>query len=367
MGEMIGADVEQLRLLAKQFETAASKLENDRRIVTSVIGGLVRPRGWAGQDAAGFRSAWQSEYSPQLRRAAEALRASGDQLRRNAAQQEKASAADEAGSASRRGGSAYAPYPPSTGIEVTAGNVHPDEIPRGAWHPHELISEFGRDGVYDSAVTIRTVVDADGNKSHILYIPGTQDWLGLGGNAFNGADNIGAVFGSSNKLESAIHEALRKHGVSKDEPLMIVGHSQGGLVAGNMAADSTFRSNYNLESVLVFGASIQSREIPSSVAVTQVVNILEPVPVASNVGGDGSRIENFNKIVFSYANIQTAGGLFRWPSGWFGFQEHNDFQAYGSNTFDWYNQHKDEWREQHSSFQTDHASTSSATKYEFRE
>ncbi|WP_282856828.1 WXG100 family type VII secretion target [Pseudoclavibacter helvolus] len=94
MAGLIGADAEQLLLLAKQFESAAGRLDNERRVVASLVGNLVRPGGWAGQDARRFQTDWQSISAPQMARTGDELRRAAERLRANAQAQERASAAD---------------------------------------------------------------------------------------------------------------------------------------------------------------------------------------------------------------------------------------------------------------------------------
>lgn len=101
MAGMWGADVQQLRDLAKQFDSSAKKLEEFR----SSLGSLVESSGsWHGPDAASFRSKWSSFHAPNLSSAAAALDTGATRLRLNADDQESTSL-DDGGSVGFGGGS----------------------------------------------------------------------------------------------------------------------------------------------------------------------------------------------------------------------------------------------------------------------
>lgn len=95
MTGMYGADVEQLRSLARQFDDAAARLDATR----SNVGGAIQSAAWKGPDAGHFRSDWAGQLSPRVSGAAESLRAAAKSLRHNADSQERTSAADGASAA----------------------------------------------------------------------------------------------------------------------------------------------------------------------------------------------------------------------------------------------------------------------------
>jgi len=89
MAAMIGADVEQLRSLARSFDAAATALERDRM----TVGDAIRIKAWIGPVAVRFRAEWDSAHSLKVSAAAARLRAAAATLKRNADEQEGASAA----------------------------------------------------------------------------------------------------------------------------------------------------------------------------------------------------------------------------------------------------------------------------------
>lgn len=94
MPGLIGADVDQLRVLSLRFAEAADRL---RDLVTDTSR-RVEAACWAGPDADRFRAQWQGEAIARLWSAADALQAAATALQRNADEQEQASAASGGGS-----------------------------------------------------------------------------------------------------------------------------------------------------------------------------------------------------------------------------------------------------------------------------
>jgi hypothetical protein len=84
---MLGADVEELRALATEFDAQATKLTG---LATSVAHTMVGTS-WFGSDADRFRGDWNLHLDPQLRQVAQELQRDATQLRVEADQQEQVS------------------------------------------------------------------------------------------------------------------------------------------------------------------------------------------------------------------------------------------------------------------------------------
>lgn len=85
---MVGADVDQLRALARNLTQAADRLEG----MTGEVTGRLSAVPWQGQDASQFRSQWQGQSLGQIRAVVGALRDAATQIERNATEQDQASA-----------------------------------------------------------------------------------------------------------------------------------------------------------------------------------------------------------------------------------------------------------------------------------
>jgi uncharacterized protein YukE len=90
-----GADVEQLKSLARQFSRAADELQSNSSSVTSVVNSVAA---WKGPDAGAFRASWNGEHTQKIASTVRALHAAAEDLKRNAAEQTTASTDGQGGS-----------------------------------------------------------------------------------------------------------------------------------------------------------------------------------------------------------------------------------------------------------------------------
>lgn len=127
---LIGADVEQLRTLARTLSQAAEELERMSTEVTSRLSSTQ----WHGPDADHYQSQWQGQSIAQIRNVVSALRSASDSATRNADAQEQASAAAGGSSAGASGGSVSA----STIAPSVIGNL----LGQSTSQPFTDISDF---------------------------------------------------------------------------------------------------------------------------------------------------------------------------------------------------------------------------------
>ncbi|MDN4483516.1 hypothetical protein [Demequina lignilytica] len=126
------------------------------------------------------------------------------------------------------------------------------------------------------AVAIETVAASDGSRRHVVYIPGTQDWGVTDPNPADAHANLVAVTGGVPDAGRAVRDALEAHGVAPDEPVMLAGHSQGGLIAAVGA--SALADRYRITHVLTAGSPTGRIATPSGVAVLHLENTRDVVP-----------------------------------------------------------------------------------------
>lgn len=94
VGNFYGADVAQLRQLAKDMANGANRLNQ----LGQQLGGSIASSPWKGDDAERFRSDWNSSHSMVLRAAADGIQTASKALLRNADEQDKASSVGSGGS-----------------------------------------------------------------------------------------------------------------------------------------------------------------------------------------------------------------------------------------------------------------------------
>ncbi|NLF03560.1 MAG: alpha/beta fold hydrolase [Actinomycetales bacterium] len=91
-----------------------------------------------------------------------------------------------------------------------------------------------------ASVLVERVDKADGTVAWIVSIPGTQDWGAGGSDPSDLPSNLELMGGRPADSTEAVIDAMRRAGIGKDEPVVLVGHSQGGMVAMDIAAHAGF-------------------------------------------------------------------------------------------------------------------------------
>ena len=121
-GTLWGADVEQLRALAQQFNKTADLLQHQSTQLSSQIN---NNPAWKGADAQRFRSDWNSNHRTLLQQTVSRLKQESKVLLQNADEQEKASTAGAGGAgADGQVAGGYGPTTPagdSPAVPVTGG------------------------------------------------------------------------------------------------------------------------------------------------------------------------------------------------------------------------------------------------------
>jgi hypothetical protein len=130
-------------------------------------------------------------------------------------------------------------------------------------------------GQIDVRVVERTLPDGSVQRSYIVDIPGTKIW-NLPGKDHSQINDLGtnlhALAGDSTAYEQGIAEALRRAGAQPHDPVMLIGHSQGGLVAVNAADHFASSGRYRVTHVVTLGSPIAHLHVPRSVRVLSVEN-----------------------------------------------------------------------------------------------
>jgi hypothetical protein len=186
------------------------------------------------------------------------------------------------------------------------GEPHLDDNgvdPAGATPPHgvgDIIDELAHRNDSDSNIDIRRVVGPDGKVAYIVDIPGTKKWNlpgGDGGSANDFGTNLDAMAGNETVLEKGVRDAMRDAKIPKDAPVMLVGHSQGGMVAARSAQDFVSSGEFNVTHVVTAGSPVGRMPIPDGVQALSLENNGDIVPhldAAENPASDNRTTVRFD-------------------------------------------------------------------------
>jgi hypothetical protein len=123
-------------------------------------------------------------------------------------------------------------------------------------------------------------LDANGKPMWRVTLPSTQDWQFPGGDtgAMNDlGSNLALIMapGQQAAYERAVIAAMQQAGIGPNDPVMLVGFSQGGILAGRLA--STDPQPFNITAIAVAGAPIDAMPIPAGVSVLSLQHPDDPV------------------------------------------------------------------------------------------
>lgn len=138
-----------------------------------------------------------------------------------------------------------------------------------------------------SMITV-TKVEGPNGTFYRVNIPSTQQW-GLNTSSINDIHSDAAAkldLAGQTQLEQAVRDAMNQANVPPGSSILMSGWSLGGITAGNLAADPSFNSNYNIKGVIVAGASVDDAAIPKHIPVLTFSHDTDPVPRTENPQAD---------------------------------------------------------------------------------
>lgn len=138
-------------------------------------------------------------------------------------------------------------------------------------------------------VDIRRTELNDGTMHYTVHVVGLNPTAGTG-DPNNLANSISAAYGHETDVEIAVREAMRQAGIGPNDPVMLVGHSLGGLTVANLAENDEFQSSYRIDSVVAIGATIHNRDIEPPTRVLQITNPNDDVVTLTSIAGGENRM-----------------------------------------------------------------------------
>lgn len=125
-------------------------------------------------------------------------------------------------------------------------------------------------GLSHGTIAIQEYRAGDGSSSWLVTIPGTD---GKPDSPFGWPQNVELM---SDDPERRMHagsarmvvEAMERAGIGPDDPVALVGHSQGGIVAAAVASD--MKDRFNIGHVVTAGSPVANHPIPERTWVTSV-------------------------------------------------------------------------------------------------
>ncbi len=170
----------------------------------------------------------------------------------------------------------------------------PNQIIATPISPSELVGQMNTSGSSGEIEILRHQTGDDTSWS--VVIRGTKE-IGLRGAAPHDLlTNLQEVRGDASVQQVAVQSALEMAGAKSGDVVELVGHSQGGIVAANMAADSDFTRKYQVSGVITAGAPTGNAG-PTHVPVLAFENLNDVIP--SLDGMPNQQADNYLTVHFS--------------------------------------------------------------------
>jgi pimeloyl-ACP methyl ester carboxylesterase len=165
-------------------------------------------------------------------------------------------------------------------VEVTAAHPVPVPPPAGvADLLARVAASYPDAGAAAGTVRVLRVVGADGKRAWVVAIPGTQDWSPVpGSDPFDATADVASMAGAIPAAGVEVVRALELAGAGPGEPVLLAGHSLGGMLAAQLAADARIRRRFDIRCVLTAGSPIARYAVPDDVAVLSLEHADDLVP-----------------------------------------------------------------------------------------
>lgn len=118
------------------------------------------------------------------------------------------------------------------------------------------------------------------DSGYVVYLGGTIDaGIEPTGEPWDMTSNMAAIAEMDSGSYSATIAAMREAGISAEDNVIMVGHSQGGLVAAQIAASGEYR----VSDVVTVGAPLHQVELPEDVHLVAIEHSEDVIPSLSGV------------------------------------------------------------------------------------
>lgn len=167
------------------------------------------------------------------------------------------------------------------------------------------------------AIQVQRIVHG-GQERFIVYVPGTDDMGPIPQDGVHARDmeaNYQLIGGMESAYGHGIQQAMLDAGL-EGKDVMLVGHSQGGMVSTSLAADPDFTRHFHVQHVVTAGSpTAQVPVLPSGTSAIHFENRGDAVPLLD--GEDNPDQTNRITVVFDHGTSDVAGnhGIDRYVAG----------------------------------------------------
>ena len=132
---------------------------------------------------------------------------------------------------------------------------------------------------HDGQVMVQKQVAADGTKTWVIFIPGTQEWDANGqSHPIDLSGNLGIMAGQDTQALQYVRAAMEQAGIGPNEAVTLMGHSQGGIIANALQTDPWVQARFNIAGVVTVCSPVGLQKTNPKVPTLHVENSRDFVP-----------------------------------------------------------------------------------------
>lgn len=168
--------------------------------------------------------------------------------------------------------------PPGARFDPVTGRAPDANAPKDVRELWERQWSQSRD-LDNGQVRVEPIIGSDGRRRHIVYIPATtKNDLVAEEPTTDHTTNVETAAGHESAQHVAVKTAIEEAGIEPDEDVMLVGYSQGGLVAASLLADDDFRNRVNVTTAFTVGSPVTDFPPPEGVDMLSIEHAQDLVP-----------------------------------------------------------------------------------------
>lgn len=174
---------------------------------------------------------------------------------------------------------------PAAGPTALLVRAHPPQLPvprttagvlANVGRSYQDGTETGLAGTPAGVISVQQLTHPDGTRAWVVEIPGTESWAPNAPTPMDLTTDGRLLAGLTDDMTDAVLEAMRLARIGADEPVMLAGHSLGGMVAVSVAAAAG--STYSVRAIATAGSPDLTRSPPRAVEVRHYRHREDAVP-----------------------------------------------------------------------------------------
>jgi len=175
--------------------------------------------------------------------------------------------------------------PPSGLVVTPTGGPEPTPTPRTLADVLEQVDRrYPASGAEPGTVAILRIDHPDGSRGWVVAVPGTQVGSVLAGtNPMDMTTNFALVAGRPADASSLVARSMEQAGIAPGEPVLLAGHSQGGMVAMDVAGDPVLGRRFEMTAVLTAGSPVGGMDLGPSTQALHVEHRQDLLPGVEGV------------------------------------------------------------------------------------